>query len=106
MATGNSIWPSAMAPRSPAPREQASCIYRNDGVDPATSAPIFTLSWIAPFAEATMSVAWGDYDGDGRLDLAVGNGHIFGIDTPQNTAMQFEPRLNRIYRNAGLDPAS
>ena len=36
-------------------------------------------------ADDTMSVAWGDYDGDGDLDLAVGN--------------DWQP--NRLYRNDG-----
>ena len=86
--------------------EQHSCIYRNDGVDPQTSQPIFTVSWTAPEVSATTSVAWGDYDGDGRLDLAVGNGQIYSIDTNANTVMQFLQQPNQLYHNDGVDPVT
>ncbi|MCB9076512.1 MAG: VCBS repeat-containing protein [Anaerolineaceae bacterium] len=35
--------------------------------------PIFSLVWTSPELELTETVAWGDYDGDGFLDVAVGN---------------------------------
>ena len=48
----------------------------------------------------TESVAWGDWDGDGDLDLAVGNGHSSG----------YGEQVNQVYENDGgtlkLDPGS
>ena len=43
------------------------------------------LAWSSGEADATRAVAWGDWDGDGRPDLAAAN----------------EGQPNRIYRNAG-----
>ena len=44
------------------------------------------LTWESAEIEATRSVAWGDWDSDGDLDLAVGN----------------DGQPNRVYENTGV----
>lgn len=67
-------------------------LYRNDG-NTAEGVPVFTdvaaAAGVAGVGSSTdgYSVAWGDYDLDGDLDLAVA-----GFYAPQN---------NRVYRNNG-----
>ena len=61
---------------------QASRIYRNDRNDGQIS---FAPVWVSPFKEVTTSLALGDYDGDGDLDLALAN----------------RGQANRLYRNEG-----
>jgi hypothetical protein len=58
-------------------------LYRNDGLEQDGLTPRMTLSWAGAPDDATRSVAWADYDGDGDLDLATGN-----LGQP-----------NRLYRN-------
>jgi hypothetical protein len=41
-------------------------IYRNDGGS-------FTLAWSSSHEEPSLSLDWADFDGDGDLDMAVGN---------------------------------
>lgn len=47
-------------------------VFTNTGVYTNTSAA-FLLAWTAPFTETTKSIAWGNCDDQGGLDLAVGN---------------------------------
>jgi hypothetical protein len=57
---------------------QPNQVYANTGSSLA-------LAWPSPETDNTQSVAWGDWDGDGDLDLAVGN-----LGQP-----------NRVYANSG-----
>lgn len=63
-------------------------LCRADKIFPAQAAngSPFTLSWTSYDIDTTTSVAWGDYDGDGDLDLAVGN----------------NGQPTRVYRNDGI----
>ncbi len=50
-------------------------LYRNDGLD-GNGMPQLSLFWQSSDASATSSLAWGDYDNDGHVDLAIANGEI------------------------------
>lgn len=62
-------------------------LYRNDGqsISSGWNFADVTTYTLGLTANNTSSVAWGDYDGDGDLDLAIGN---YG-------------EVNRLYRNDG-----
>lgn len=62
---------------------QPARVYANVGGN-------LTLAWSSPYQDATSSAAWGDWDNDGDLDLAVGNSINNGVNRP-----------NRVYRNTG-----
>ena len=66
---------------------ESNYIYRNDGLAIDGRTPIFTPIWSSAETDFTISVAWGDYDDDGILDLAIGN------------ANHPNGQQNRIYRN-------
>lgn len=60
----------------------------------AAVAPTFTLSWLEPVGEHLNTDAeWGDFDGDGRLDLAIAN---YGEFTPGSG---FTPSKNQLFLN-------
>ncbi|MBV7336228.1 VCBS repeat-containing protein [Chloroflexi bacterium TSY] len=61
LAVGNKHYLDSIPP-SGAPNK----LYLNEGGTPVAS-------WVSDDTEYTTSVAWGDVDGDGDLDLAVGN---------------------------------
>jgi hypothetical protein len=59
-------------------------VYENEG-------GTLSLAWESTGDRVwTTSVAWGDWDGDGDLDLAAGNGDIYG-------------ELNQVYQNEGIN---
>jgi len=62
----------------------ANRVYENDGLGLANS---LTSAWTSAETEYTRSVAWGDWDGDGDLDLAAGNAST---------------QANRVYENGWL----
>ncbi len=64
--------------------DQRNQLYRNDGA--GRFAAINLSDQTASFD--TRSVAWGDWDGDGDLDLAVGNGGLWS-----------GPQVNEVYEN-------
>ena len=64
-------------------RYHANRVYANDGLGQAGS---LTSVWTSVDTDETYSVAWGDWDGDGDLDLAAGN----------------SGQANRVYENDGL----
>ena len=60
-------------------------IFRNDS---AGGTVTMTMAWTGTVMDNSQALAWGDYDGDGDLDMAIGNGNTAGV--------------NYLYRNDSL----
>lgn len=78
----------------------ADQVFRNNGDG------TYSLYWETPpgnedFSSQTNSIQWGDYDGDGDLDLAMAYGKVDGVitTTPGCTVSMY--CANRIYENVG-----
>lgn len=63
LATGNGMWQPDVGQSA-----LRSRVYLNENNNLQA-----TAYWTSPFDEVTVSIAWGDFDSDGDLDLATGN---------------------------------
>ncbi|MCB0063906.1 MAG: VCBS repeat-containing protein, partial [Caldilineaceae bacterium] len=74
----------------------ANRVYRNNLNCPGR--PPFEVVWSSPTAESTMSVAWGDYNKDNRLDLAFANSNHYMAISPSPT-YDNGAAANQLYQN-------
>ncbi len=64
-----------LAPGPMTGKERLRIVFSDVGASyPVMVDPLITsAAWSSPYSDATFSVAWGDCDADGDLDLAIGN---------------------------------
>jgi hypothetical protein len=75
----------------------STALFRNDGVEPGTGRVVFTdvseSAGLEMDERNGFGVAWGDYDGDGFLDVHLSNKKDWGAELTDTT--------NQLYRNNG-----
>ena len=87
LAVGNGVFPSASSRLNLGQYNRADQLYLNNGRGQFTA---HDLAAEPAGADDTRGLAWGDWDGDGDLDLAAANGSKAG-----------GPQPNLVYENVG-----
>ena len=71
--------------------------------DNTPSAP--ALDWTSTETDESAGLAWGDWDGDGDLDLAVGNGGVALANEPVRLYENTDGELSLVWTSPELEPS-